>query len=148
MDFINKLFDKFPQSYKTILDHNRWKTLAVAVSVGFVGFLGCESRTQSPLHPDKMLSRNELRSELQGVVTQYEIGFQNLDAKDALKQKVGELLTSTVGPLLGQYAGLGVGAVSLFLGGGAVLDKRRADKQITELKSKIEAETGSGTSEE
>lgn len=137
MDIVNKIFDRTPSAFKTIFDHNRWKTISL---LGCLTISGCwlfQSTTQSPSHPDKQLNREQLRAEFEGIVTQYQIAFKDLDAKDQLRQQVGELLQSSVGPLLGQYTGLGLGAIGLLFGTGAVLDKRRADKVIQQKNAEI-----------
>jgi len=136
MDIINKLFNRFPTWFKTIFDHNRWKTLSLVVFAVFGGCMLSGSKTESVESPGKKVNRNQLYAEYQTFLVRYTAATKDLDAKDAMREQalsILQQLSSNSSIPFVPIAGAGLG---LLLGvAGGSLDKRRADRQIDILKN-------------
>ena len=116
--------------------HNQCLAAAAVVCIALACWIyGCQSRVQSMKTSEKKVIRSELQMELDTLLAEAELKFEDLDRQDAFKRQLFEYAMvmaedSTVNPV-------GV-AVSLFgiLGIGAVADNRRKDGVINSLKRK------------
>ena len=116
--------------------HNQCLATAAVVCIALACWIyGCQSRVQSIKTPEKKVTRPELKIELDALLAEAKLKFEDLNRQDAFKSQLFEYATlmaegSSVNPV-------GV-AVSLFgiLGIGAVADNRRKDGVINSLKRK------------
>ena len=114
--------------------HNQCLATAAVVCIALACWIyGCQSRVQSMKTPEKKVIRSELQIEVDALLAEAELKFEDLDRQDAFKRQLFEygmvmVEGSSVNPV-------GV-AVSLFgiLGIGAVADNRRKDGVINSLK--------------
>lgn len=107
--------------------------IVVAVIL-LVWFYGCESKVRSIDGSNQMVTRPELRAELDVFLAKAEVRFKQLDQMDQLKQTLLNSLalyahTGTLNPLGVLSSILGV------LGAGAIGDNVRKRKEITTLKN-------------
>lgn len=128
------------------LDHERYKVLGVVLALGLWGWLvGCQPTAS---YKGEQLDRSELarsavtlRSEFDAAVAELELAFDEIEQEEAFRARLLELAGGALGTMasggavnwaeaLASLLGLGVFAV----GGGAVLDKHRANAVITRLK--------------
>ena len=116
--------------------HNQCLATAAVLCIALVCWIyGCHSRVQSIKTPEKKVTRPELQIEVDALLAEAKLKFEDLNRQDAFKRQLFEYATvmaegSSVNPV-------GV-AVSLFgiLGIGAVADNRRKDGVINSLKRK------------
>ena len=116
--------------------HNQCLATAAVLCIALVCWIyGCQSRVQSMKTPEKKVTRPELKIEVDALLAEVKLKFEELNRQDAFKRQLFEYATvvaegNSVNPV-------GV-AVSLFgiLGIGAVADNRRKDGVINSLKRK------------
>ena len=114
--------------------HNQCLATAGVVCIALACWIyGCQSQVQSIKIPEKKVTRPELKIEVDALLAEAKLKFEDLNRQDAFKRQLFEYATvvaegSSVNPV-------GV-AVSLFgiLGIGAVADNRRKDGVINSLK--------------
>ena len=128
---MNKLIEKV----KKVLAHNQFMTIAVVVVIALsVWLVGCESTTQSPLQPEKKVTRPVLIAEIEMFKVKVDQAVADLDRQDLFKQELFNLGLAvaqggTINPI-----GAGVTLLSI-LGIGAVADNRKKDSIIKTLKN-------------
>jgi len=120
---------------KKALRHNQFLTAtAVIVVVLGVWLMGCESRVQSPLNPERDVTRQQLQNEVDKYVANIELAFADLDKQDLFKQKLFEI--GVVAAQGGTINPVGAGITLLgILGLGAVADNRKKDSVIRTMQS-------------
>ena len=121
------------------IKHNSGVAVAVAICISVVVFgFSCESTTKSLTNPEQKVTRSEFNMEIEQEVDRLELatarGIADLDRQDQIKQKlfeVGSVVATggTVNPIGVATSLLGI------LGIGAIVDNKRKDKVISDLKS-------------
>lgn len=115
---------------KEVLRHNQFLGVALVIALCMaVWLIGCQSTTQSILHPETKITRAELNMEIKEFKAKKEEAVKDLDRQDLFKQElfnIGLALAEggTINPV-----GAGVTLLSI-LGIGAVADNRRKDAVI------------------
>ena len=128
----------------SIAEKNRYIVIAGFLCCALlIWFCCCESRVPSIRNPNTSVTRDELNTEIEGILSSAEAKYSNLDKQDDLKKLLSDnallvLQGGTINPVGVITTILGI------LGIGAVVDNRRKDKvirqKITEIKN---ATTGS-----
>ncbi len=128
---MQKLIDKIRET----LRHNQAVAVAVVICIALgVYLVGCESSVTSPISPPEKVTRVELTAEVEHLVTQIELAFEDLDKQDLFKQELFKIgLAAAQG---GTVDPIGAGVTLLgILGLGAVVDNRRKDSVIKILQN-------------
>ena len=114
--------------------HNQCLATAAVVCIALACWAyGCQSQVESMRTSDKMVTRPQLKIEVDTLLAEAKLKFEDLNRQDAFKRQLFEYgLVVAQG---GSVNPVGV-AVSLFgiLGIGAVADNRRKDGVINSLK--------------
>lgn len=114
----------------TLFNHERYQTIAgLLACAAIIWFYGCESKVSSLSTPEKQITRAELQTELETLLSSAEIRFAQLDQQDLLKQTLAEQAfliaqTGAINPL-----GIATAIMALF-GVGATVDNIRKRKEI------------------
>ncbi len=116
--------------------HNQCLTTAAVICIALGCWIyGCQSQVESMRTSDKMVTRPQLKIEVDTFLAEAKLKFEDLNRQDAFKRQLFEY-----GLIVAQGSSVNpVGvAVSLFgiLGIGAVADNRRKDGVIKGLKPK------------
>jgi hypothetical protein len=123
------------EKVRKVLRHNQFVALAAVLCVVLaVWIFGCESTVQSPLNPERKVTRAQLTLEKDKYLAEIQLAYENLNQQDLFKQKLTEIGVivaqgGTVNPV-----GAGVGLLAL-LGVGAVADNRKKDSIIKTQKN-------------
>jgi hypothetical protein len=123
------------EKVRKALRHNQFVALAAVLCVVLaVWIFGCESKVQSPLNPERKVTRAQLTLEKDKYLAEIQLAYENLNQQDLFKQKLTEIGVivaqgGTVNPV-----GAGVGLLAL-LGVGAVADNRKKDSIIKTQKN-------------
>lgn len=105
---------------KTFLNHERYKAIGLSLGLIFTIFMhSCTSTVPSLMDPEKKVTRDELKIELDTYLATAKVRFAELDRKDEFKNIVSQqalLMAQTgnfnpIGTLLTIAGLLGVGAV-------------------------------------
>jgi len=118
------------EKIKTFCNHERYQVVMGFCIVGFlIWMIGCNPTVQSLMTPTKMVTRQELQSELDFLIARANIRFAKLDQQDALRNAIAEnaliwTQTGTINP-----AGLVLSLLAL-AGVGASVDNIRKRKVI------------------
>lgn len=117
-----------------IFGHNRFMAIAMSLAMVFGLYMfGCESQVSNPFNPVEKVTRAELQIEVDRYLSKVDLATLDLDKQDAVRQelaRIGTVLATggTVNP-----TGAIMGILSI-LGAGAVVDNRRKDKVIKNMK--------------
>jgi len=130
------------------IDHDRWKAAGLLLALLITAVLvGCPIKTASVLRPRERVTPLGLKQEAAVIQAEYagkmelvQLGVEDIEDQRALREKVAGVLagtaqaaaTGTITPLGGLNAGITL--LATLVGVGAVLDKRRANGVIAELK--------------
>jgi hypothetical protein len=123
------------EKIRECMRHNQFLAIAVVIVVVMsIWMIGCESTTQSPLHPDIKVTRAELQDEIAAFQTKVDQAVVDLDRQDAIKQQLAQIGIAvaqggTIDPI-----GAGVTLLGI-LGIGAVADNRKKDSIIKTLQN-------------
>jgi len=112
-------------SFLKFFNDNHWAVIAsLLLLLGAFWFLGCESKVPSMLDPSKLVTRSELQSESDFLLSQVKNKLASLDRQDEIRLLISEqaALFATTGSF--NPIGLVNLAVSIFAVGSA-LDSRR-----------------------
>lgn len=115
------------------LNHERYQLVAVLVCAGFLfSGLCCESRTRSLHFPERKVTREELKAEVELFAARAGIAFKDLDRQDEGKAILYDqvVLWSTTGTF--NPAAL-IPLLASVLGIGAVADNVRKRRDIKKL---------------
>ena len=119
-----------------VIRHNQCLAAAAVVCIALACWAyGCQSQVESMRTPDRMVTRPQLKIEVDTLLAEAKLKFEDLNRQDAFKRQLFEYgLVVAQG---GSINPVGV-AVSLFgiLGIGTVADNRRKDGVIKGLKPK------------
>lgn len=115
---------------KTFLNHERYKTIGLSLGMIFTIFMhSCASTVPSLVDPQKKVTRDELKIELDTYLATAEVRFAELDRQDEFKNT----LTSQV-MLFAQSGGVNpIGTlltIAGLLGVGAVVDDVRTRRKV------------------
>jgi len=135
------------ETIKTIIRHNQGMAISICIALVLViWFFGCQSKTQSLLHPQEQVTEGMLQVEYKSEIRRLEndlatlkataeLRLQDLHRQDKIKQGLFEsakLIADSNNPNpLGILSMLGT-----VFGIGAVIDNRRKDMLITSLQKK------------
>lgn len=99
---------------------------------------GCHSTVVSVITPPRMVTREELKIEVDTFLAQAKLKFEDLDRQDKLKSTLFNTAIEfvTEGKINPVAVALSLGNV---LGIGAIIDNRRKDVRIKSAKSEIES---------
>ncbi len=128
-------------------ERRRWSVLGVILTLLVcVWMVGCPATTQSVLRPEEKVDAEGLRREatiIDSYVAQLDIAASDIESKVARRKKIidtigvlGVAVTTGSPSAAAGVAGLII-IGSLFVGGGAVLDKRRTNKLLAAKKSGV-----------
>lgn len=107
------------EKLKRLMNHERYQVVTIIIVVGFMLYLqGCPSKCPSMITENHRVTRNELKAEIDLLLTRAGERIKTLDQQDAFKKLVAEnalLFTSTgainpVGLMTAAFSVLGIGA--------------------------------------
>lgn len=126
---------------RKMISHNQGTFVSMVVIFGLtIWTFGCKSKVNSMMDPNKRVSRDELKLEVDVMISRLEteldlitqqalLKFHDLDRQDAIKKKLFDFAAITLEGQTVNPAGLAGLAFSI-LGIGAVIDNRIKDKVI------------------
>jgi len=132
---------KIDKIFKTI-SHNRYFYLALLLALLFLlWILGCEPKVPSITQPMQKLTRNELQIEVDTYLALAKVRFEQLEKQEEFRRTiVNNAFIIAQGGELNPY-----GIITSFLsilGAGAVIDNRRKDKVIKDVKTELDSKNG------
>lgn len=120
---------------KIFLNHERYQSIAIGLIIILLGIMiGCQSKVTSIIHPTLQVTRSELQSELDNLLSAAELKFAALDQQDEIKAtlyQVGMVTAQT-----GTFNPIGlITTIAGILGVGATVDNVRKRKVIKKLEN-------------
>lgn len=110
--------------------HNQGLAVAVVICIGLgMWTFGCESKVKSLKNPTVMVTRPELKIEIDEAIGTAEMRMADLDRQDEIKKKLIEFALASAESGGIDKTGL-IGLAGWVLGLGAVVDNRRKDGVI------------------
>ena len=128
-------------SLKKLISKNQGTAAAIVIMIGLIIWTyGCESKVSSLIYPGKMVSRDKLNLEVTNesrllenkltyLIEQAQLKNQELDRRDAIKEKLFEFAALTAEQGVVNPGGVVALLFSVF-GIGAAIDNRIKDKVI------------------
>lgn len=122
----------------TIIRHNYPFIIGIALAAGtLVWAYGCQSQVASINSPSRLVTRDELRIEVEAYLATAELRFADLDRQDEFKAELFNMAIQfmTEGKINPVAVAMAMGNI---IGIGAIVSNARKDTRIKSAKSEIE----------